>query len=158
MSLYHKVFLQEMPQKTLFPCISKWCEIILHLSFSCYIATGKKEFKGFPQILSVTTQNDESQNGGNNNTARQIFWKNKHFLLRHTQTYVSVSWGKRRSFFGKFGVPCFFVISVLRFALLLYYWWHSITQFLREARFRRETNNYKFFLRNEKRLSHMNLV
>ena len=73
MSLYHKVFLQEMPQKTLFPCISKWCEIILHLSFSCYIATGKKEFKGFPQILSVTTQNDESQNGGNNNTKHAKF-------------------------------------------------------------------------------------
>ena len=53
------------------------------------------------------------------NKARQIFrkkdisyplirkHKNEHFLPPDTQTYVCVSWGKKCSFFGKFGVLCF---------------------------------------------------
>ena len=35
--------------------------------------------------------------------------------------YVCVSGGKKCSFFGKFGVPCFLETPVLKFALLSYY-------------------------------------
>ena len=35
--------------------------------------------------------------------------------------YVCVPGGKKRSFFGKFGVLCFLETPVLRFALLPYY-------------------------------------
>ena len=45
---------------------------------------------------SVTRQNWESQNGGNKKT-------------------------KKFSFFGKFGILCFLVTSILRFAFLPYY-------------------------------------
>ena len=43
------------------------------------------------------------------------FPKNKHFLSPDTHTYV---WGKKCSFFEKFGVLCFLETPVLRFALL----------------------------------------
>ena len=49
------------------------------------------------------------------------FPKNERFLHSDTHTYVCVSGGKKRSFFGKFGVLCLLVTSVLRFALLPYY-------------------------------------
>ena len=47
--------------------------------------------------------------------------KNEHFLPPDTHTYVFVSGGKKYSFFGKFGVLCFFETPVLRLALLPYY-------------------------------------
>ena len=49
------------------------------------------------------------------------FPKNERFLPPDTHTYVYVSGGKKRSFFGKLGVLCILVTSVLRFALLPYY-------------------------------------
>ena len=49
------------------------------------------------------------------------FSKIEHFLLPDTYTYVCVSEGKKCLFFGKFGVLCFLVTSVLKFALLPYY-------------------------------------
>ena len=52
--------------------------------------------------------------------ARQIFRKNKHFVPPDTHKYVSVSGSKKCSFFGKFGVLCFLVTSVLRLAYLPY--------------------------------------
>ena len=51
---------------------------------------------------SVIWQKGESQNGGNKNTKHAKF-------------------SKERTFFGKFGVLCILVTSVLRFALLPYY-------------------------------------
>ena len=45
----------------------------------------------------------------------------KHFLPPDTHMYVSVSEGKKCSFFEKFGVLCFLETPVLRFALLPYY-------------------------------------
>ena len=45
------------------------------------------------------------------NKSRQIFWK----------TNIFYPGGKKCSFFRKFGVICFLVTSVLRFALLPYY-------------------------------------
>ena len=47
--------------------------------------------------------------------------KSDHFLPPDTNTYLCVSGGKKCSFFGKFGVLCFFETPVLRFALLPYY-------------------------------------
>ena len=47
-------------------------------------------------------------------------WKNKHFLPPDTYTYMCVLGGKKYLFFVKFGVLCFLVTFVLRFALLLY--------------------------------------
>ena len=51
------------------------------------------------------------------NKARQIFGKNEHFFPPDTYT----SGGKKCSFHGKFGVPCFLETHVLRFALLANY-------------------------------------
>ena len=45
----------------------------------------------------------------------------EHFLPPDTHTYMCVSVGEKRSFFGKFGVLCFLETPVLRFALLSYY-------------------------------------
>ena len=50
------------------------------------------------------------------NKARQIFRKNKHFLPPDTHTYKCM--GKKCSFFGKIGVLCSLETLVLRFALL----------------------------------------
>ena len=44
--------------------------------------------------------------------ARQIFRKKKHFLTPDTHTYVCVSGGKKGLFFGKFGVLCLLVTPV----------------------------------------------
>ena len=49
------------------------------------------------------------------------FPKKTHFLSPDMPTYVCVSGGKKRLFFGKFGVVCFLETPVLRFALLPYY-------------------------------------
>ena len=49
------------------------------------------------------------------------FMKNKHFSPSDTHKYVCVSRSRKYSFFGKFGVLCFLVTSVLRFVLLSYY-------------------------------------
>ena len=46
-----------------------------------------------------------------------MFRQNEHFLLRN----VCVSEGKKCSFFEKFGVLCFLVTSILKFALSSYY-------------------------------------
>ena len=55
-------------------------------------------------ISSVIRQKGESQNGCfKKNKARQIFRKT---IISYT--YVSVSGGKKCSFFGKFGVLCFY--------------------------------------------------
>ena len=43
------------------------------------------------------------------------------YPLIRTCTYVCVSGCKKGSFFGKFGVLCFLVTTVLRFALLPYH-------------------------------------
>ena len=47
------------------------------------------------------------------------FLKHEHFSLPDTHTCVCVSGGKKCSFFGKFGVLCFLVTPVLRFAIFL---------------------------------------
>ena len=48
-------------------------------------------------------------------------YPSKTYFGRYTHKYMSVSGGKKRSFFGKFGVVCFPETPVLRFALLSYY-------------------------------------
>ena len=68
----------------------------------------------------VIRQKDESQNGDN---------KAKHAEFSEKRTFRTCAYqgdgggggGKKCLFFGKFGVVCFLVISVLRFALLPYY-------------------------------------
>ena len=55
------------------------------------------------------------------------FPKNEHFLPHDTHTCVSVSGGKKRLFFGKLGVLCFFVTFILRFTLLPYHRRNVIT-------------------------------
>ena len=47
--------------------------------------------------------------------------KNQHFLPPDAHTYLCISGGKKCSFFGKFGVFCFLITLILRFALLSYY-------------------------------------
>ena len=48
------------------------------------------------------------------------FPKNEHFLPSDAHARVCVSGGKKYSFFGKYGVICFLVTPVFRFALLPY--------------------------------------
>ena len=48
-------------------------------------------------------------------------WKHQKCSRFFGYTYVCISGGKKCSFFGKFGILCFLVTPVLRFALLLYY-------------------------------------
>ena len=57
------------------------------------------------------------------------FPKNEHFLPPDTHMYVCVSVGKKCSFFGKFGILCFLVTSVLKFAFLAYYGRISLLSF-----------------------------
>ena len=82
--------------------------------------------------FAIIRQNGESQNGCFKKTKHAKFSEKRtflppgthtyeHFLLRDTRTYVCVSGGKKRSFFGKFGVLCFLETPVLRFALFPYY-------------------------------------
>ena len=47
--------------------------------------------------------------------------QNKHFLSPDTRTYVCISRGKTYSFYGKYGVICFFASTILRKTLLLSY-------------------------------------
>ena len=61
-------------------------------------------------VSLVIGQKSESQNGGNNKT--------KHVKFSRVRVRIK---GKICSFFGKFGVLCFLVTFVLRFALFLYY-------------------------------------
>ena len=49
------------------------------------------------------------------------FSKIEHFLPPDTHTCACASEGQKCPFFGKFGVLCFLVSSVLRFALFSYY-------------------------------------
>ena len=74
--------------------------------------------------MSVIWQKGESQNGGSKNTKQVKFSKKPTFFI--PDTYMSVSVGIKRSFFGKFGLLCFLVTSVLRFTLLPYYRRHII--------------------------------
>ena len=54
------------------------------------------------------------------NKARQLFRKRTFLTPWYVRVCVCVSWGKKCSFFGKFGVHCFLVTLNLRFALLPY--------------------------------------
>ena len=49
------------------------------------------------------------------------FSENEHFLPHYTHTFVCVLGSKKCLFLGKFGMLCFLVTPVLRFALLPYY-------------------------------------
>ena len=59
---------------------------------------------------------------GNKKTKHVKFSEKRSFHTPDTHTYICVSGGKTFSFFGKFGLLCFLVASVLRFTLLPYYW------------------------------------
>ena len=65
---------------------------------------------GSKDKTSVIRQKDESQNGGNKKT--------KHAKFSEKRTFLT---SRKCSFFGKFGMLCFLVTSVLRFPLLPYY-------------------------------------
>ena len=47
------------------------------------------------------------------------FPKNEYFCRPDTHTYLGVSGGKKCPFFGRFGVLCFLVTTVLRFPFFL---------------------------------------
>ena len=68
---------------------------------------------------SVIWQKGESQNGGNKNTKHAKFSEKRTFF--YSLICVRIR-GKKHSFFGKFDMLCILVTSVLRFALLPYYW------------------------------------
>ena len=70
---------------------------------------------------SVIMQKGESQNGWYKKTKHAAFFEKRTFLIpwyAHMRVCIR---GKKCSFFGKFGLLCFLVTPVLRFARLLYY-------------------------------------
>ena len=69
---------------------------------------------------SVTRQKGKSENGCCKKPKHAKF-SIKQTFLTPWHAHVCVSGGKNYSFFGKFGVLCFLVTPVLRFALLTFY-------------------------------------
>ena len=55
--------------------------------------------------------------------------KNEMNIYPVIRTPVCVSGGKKCSFFGKFGMLCFLVTPILRFALLSHYWQFVLVNF-----------------------------
>ena len=70
---------------------------------------------------SVIRQRVNLETGVSRKQSTPYIPKNEHFLPHNTHMYVSISGGKKYSFFGKFSVLCFLEKPVLRFALLPYY-------------------------------------
>ena len=71
--------------------------------------------------LLVIRQLNKSQMEVTGKQRMPNFPKKEHFLPPDAHTYVCVLEGKKCCFFGNFSVLCFYVISILRFAFLLYY-------------------------------------
>ena len=61
---------------------------------------------------SVIRQNGQSQNGGDKQAKHAKFSENEHFLPPDAETYVSVSGGKKCSFFEKFTCLAFFRVRI----------------------------------------------
>ena len=68
----------------------------------------------------VITQKMNFRKGVTRKQSTPNFTKNEHILPPHTHTSVCISGDKKWLLFGKFGVFCFLVTPVLRFALLPY--------------------------------------
>ena len=68
----------------------------------------------------VITQKTNLRTGVTRKQSTPNFTKNEQILTPHTHTSVSISGDKKWLFFGKFGVLCFLVTPVLRFALWPY--------------------------------------
>ena len=79
-----------------------------------------RKWKSNSHDSPVIRQKGESQKRETRNQSTPDFPKNKHFLPPDTHTYVCVSECKKYWFFEKFGVFCFLVTTVLRFAHLPY--------------------------------------
>ena len=80
---------------------------------------------------SVIRQKGKSQNRCFKKTKHAKFSEKRTFLPPDTHTYMCVSGGNKRSFFGKFGVLCFLETLVLIFAYLPYYRQYSVINILR---------------------------
>ena len=92
------------------------------------IEWGKSSLSGLKGSKSFLTQiirrhilrhAGESQNGSNKKAKHAKFCKTK--KTKKPRIFLTPWYARVHSFFGKFGVLCYFVTSVLRFALLLYY-------------------------------------
>ena len=83
-----------------------------------YFSTSNREYRW--QRASLKTCVTRKQRMTN-------FAKNLHFLPPDTHMYVWLSGDKKCLFFKQFGVLCFLVKPVLRFALLPYYRQYNIT-------------------------------
>ena len=64
----------------------------------------------------------------------QIFQKMNISYPPDTHTYVYVSGGMKCSFWGKYGVLCFLLTTVLRLALLSFYQWIRVKDLLGKYR------------------------
>ena len=74
------------------------------------------------QYVGITAKRLISKWAFQEKKARKIFQKtNITYAYAYAYKYVCVSWGKKCSFFGKFGVLCLIKTPVLRLALLPYY-------------------------------------
>ena len=95
-------------------------------------------------------QKCESQNGCFKEKSTPNFRKNKHFLPRHTHTYVCVSGGKKCSFFGKLCVLFFLETPVLRFTFLSLFRGNTVSEVETIASLLsyniKKDNTHKYFL------------
>ena len=94
---------------------------------SDFIVRNDRARKSF-NIVSNKAKGRISKRVFQENKARQIFRKTNISYPWHA--YIRVSGRKICSFFGKFGELCFLEISVLRFALLPYYWRNVVLKML----------------------------
>ena len=99
-----------------------WLSIALLTKLSTEIAFNFHLIPKFHES-SVTRQNGASQNGCFKKTNHVKFSKKRTLLIpwyAHIRTYVSLSGGKKCSFFVKFAVLCFLETPVLRCPILPY--------------------------------------
>ena len=98
--------------------LQKSCNICCQFLKFCLTILGCYSLKG---ESSVIRQKGESQNGFFKKTKHAKFSEKLIFLTpwySHVRLRIR---GKKCSFYGKFGVPCFLETPVLRFAILTYY-------------------------------------
>ena len=89
--------------------------LYFHVGFLCLL----EFFKNFENFAAEEREKGESQDGGNKKITQANFFRKTN--IYYPLIYVCVSGGNKCSFFRKFDVLCFLVVSVLRLALLLYY-------------------------------------
>ena len=112
--------------------IKFWHVLFLYISYHCYSL-----FQWFPVLCGNCCRMLENINPFYATGLFLYPWKHqktKKAILKTEVTYLCVSGVKKCSFFGKFGVLFFLVISVLRFSLLVFWCFQGVWKETREMK------------------------